>query len=70
MTKDLTRLTVNLIRPAVDSLDDLARVTGLGKTDIVNRALQIYAFVEKTKAEGGILCVREPDGHLTSVTIL
>jgi hypothetical protein len=70
MTKDLTRLTVNLIRPAVDSLDQLADTTALSKTDIVNRALQIYAFIEQTKAEGGTLCVREPDGHLTSVKLI
>jgi hypothetical protein len=70
MTNDLTRLTVNLIPLATEALDELLLATRLGKTDVVNRALQIYAFLEKTKAEGGTLCVREPGGHLTSVTIL
>lgn len=46
------RLTVNLIKNSSEALDKLTELTGLNKTDLVNRALQIYVFLETTKADG------------------
>lgn len=44
-TAGLTRLTVNLVPRALAALDLAAEHTGDSRTDIVNRALQVYAAV-------------------------
>lgn len=48
----LTKLTVNLVPAAYVSLLETAKITGDTRTDTVNRALQLYAFLEARKAEG------------------
>lgn len=52
MTDDLvlTRLTVNLTPRSHAAMYAAAEVTGLSKTDTVNRALQFYAAVVRTAA--------------------
>jgi hypothetical protein len=58
----LERLTVNLTSRASRALDQTTELTGDTKTDAVNRALQVYAYVEKVLAQGGALYVREAEG--------
>jgi hypothetical protein len=68
---NLTRMTVNLIRPAVQALDTLTDETGLSKTDVVNRALQIYKIVNHMMQEhDGVLTILHPDGTVERVHIL
>lgn len=52
MDSNLTKLTVNLVRPAVKALELAATITGDTKTDTVNRAIQLYAFLAAAEAEG------------------
>lgn len=40
---ELTKLTVNLIPRSVAALDAAALTTGDSRSDVVNRALQLYA---------------------------
>jgi hypothetical protein len=49
---DLTRLTVNLTPRSVKALHVAAEMTELSRTDTVNRALQIYAAMVKSAADG------------------
>lgn len=58
----LERVTVNLTARAARALELATKLTGDSKTDTINRALQIYAFLEETSAEGGAIYVREGKG--------
>lgn len=42
---ELTKMTVNLIPKSVEALDLAATLTGDTRTDIVNRAIQLYAEI-------------------------
>ena len=61
----LERVTVNLIARASRALQQASELTGDTKTDTINRALQIYAYIEEITANGGAIYAREsPDGEL------
>lgn len=61
---NLTRVTVNLTPQAVDAMRALAEKTGLGKTDVINRALQVYAIVDRlSERSGGALTIMNSDGE-------
>jgi hypothetical protein len=67
----LTRVTVNLTQRSSAALDLLTGLTGDSKTDTVNRALQIYAYLEHVVHGGGSIHVRKADGsELEQVKIL
>ena len=55
----LERVTVNLTPRASRALESVTVLTGDSKTDTINRALQIYAFLEETVAKGGTVVVQE-----------
>jgi hypothetical protein len=44
------------------ALDLATELTGDTKTDTVNRALQIYAYLEQVTASGGSIYVKEAAG--------
>lgn len=67
---ELHKVTVNLIPKAWDAANETATRTGLTRTDVINRALQVYAFFEQTAAEGGEVLVRSQDGRLNQVKFL
>ena len=56
------RLTVNLIPRAAEALASAATRTGLSKTDVVNRALQMYDYLEGLHGDGAQILVREQSG--------
>jgi hypothetical protein len=56
------RVTVNLNARAVRALAALVDLTGYNKTDVINRALQIYEFAEQIKESGGSLHIRQSEG--------
>jgi hypothetical protein len=58
----LERITVNLTGRASRALDLAIELTGDTKTDTVNRALQVYAYLEQVTARGGSVYVREAAG--------
>ena len=53
------RITVALIPRASAGLAALQDSTGLGKTDIVNRAISLYEFIEAQIRAGRDLIVRD-----------
>jgi hypothetical protein len=55
----LERITVNLTGRASRALELATELTGDTKTDTVNRALQVYAYMEQVTARGGSVYVRE-----------
>ncbi|MEO6088814.1 MAG: hypothetical protein ABIQ18_37455 [Umezawaea sp.] len=54
----LERVTVNLTPRAARALTEVVTLTGDSKTDSINRAVQIYAFLEATWTNGGSVLVR------------
>ncbi len=64
------RITVGLTTKANEAVDWLAEHTGLSKTDIVNRGVQLYQFVEQWEANGSHLGLIRPDGSVNLVKLL
>ncbi len=60
----LERVTVNLTARSSHALDEVVRQTGDSKTDSLNRAIRIYAYIEQILQAGGTIHVREtPDSE-------
>lgn len=53
------RITVALVRKAGEDLQSLQDRTGLSKTDIVNRAITLYEFLDAQLQAGNDLLVRD-----------
>jgi len=72
MTGDqaLHKVTVNLIPKAWAAAEDTAERLSLTRTDVINRALQAYAFLEEQVTAGATLLVRAPDGTVSEVRFL
>lgn len=58
----LERVTVNLTPRSSAALELAVRLTGDTKTDTINRALQVYAYLEQVARNGGSVHVREAKG--------
>jgi hypothetical protein len=56
------RYSVTFVPPAVDAIADLTASTGLSKADVINRAVQIYAYLEAQTQDGADLLLRPPGG--------
>ena len=55
----MERVTVNLVVRASRALQRVVDLTGDSRTDVINRALQVYAYMEEVNANGGDVYVRE-----------
>jgi hypothetical protein len=55
----LERVTVNLVARASRALQRAVDITGDSKTDALNRAIQVYAYLEEVEANGGDIYIRE-----------
>jgi len=55
------RITVALIPKAVVDLQSLQDRTGLSKTDLTNRAISLYEFIDKLIREGKEVLIRDPE---------
>ncbi|MFD9999826.1 hypothetical protein [[Kitasatospora] papulosa] len=64
------RYSVTLVPPAVEAISKLVETTGLTKTDVINRAVQIYAFLEDRMGDGNEVMLRSADGELERVHIV
>lgn len=65
------RITVALIPRAAEDLQNLQDKTGLSKTDLVNRAISLYEFIEAERSAGRELLVRDPDtGDMKMIMLL
>ncbi|MQY11467.1 hypothetical protein SRB5_15850 [Streptomyces sp. RB5] len=64
------RYSVTLVPPAVAAVNKLTQSTGLSKTDVINRAVQLYAFVDEQLQNGSIVLIRHPDGETERVVLV
>jgi hypothetical protein len=56
------RYSVTLVPPAVEAIAELTASTGLSKADVINRAVQIYAYLDAQTQGGADLLLRPPGG--------
>jgi len=56
------RVTVNLTEKTSNALADTVRISGDSKTDSINKALQVYALLQRIQEMGGAMYLREKDG--------
>lgn len=66
---ELTALNCKLIPRANDALLRTVERAQLSKTDVVNRAIQVYDFIEAQLADGGEILVRK-NGEIEKITLL
>jgi hypothetical protein len=55
------RVTVNLGRRAAAALERVADDSGDTKTDIINKALQLYALVQDVQNSGGAIWIQDDE---------
>ena len=61
------RITVALIPQAAEDLQHLRDRTGLSKTDLVNRAVSLYEFINTQLEERRDLLIRDNEAEETQV---
>jgi hypothetical protein len=65
------RITVALIPKVVEDLQRLQKRTSLSKTDLANRAITLYEFIDSQVSTGREVLIRDPvTGEARSVLIL
>jgi len=65
------RITVALLAKAAEDLRRSQERTGLSKTDIVNRALTLYEFIDDQLRNGKELLLRNADtGEVQKIVVL
>jgi hypothetical protein len=64
------RITVTLIPRAGEDLQRLQDQTNLSKTDIVNRAIALYQFIEAQRSAGRDVLIRDKNTGETQVILL
>lgn len=55
---NLERVTVNLTPRSAHALSVAADLTDDTKTDVINRAIKVYAYIEQLIADGGSVYVQ------------
>jgi hypothetical protein len=63
----IDRITVALVRKAAEDLQLLQDRTGLSKTDLVNRAITLYEFLDSQIQAGRELLVRDTETGETQI---
>lgn len=67
----MERVTVNLTAKAAEALREATELTGDSKTDTINRALQVYAFIQRAlQGEGALYTRASNDAPMERVHIL
>jgi len=56
----LTKITANLVPRAVVALNSASETTGDNRTDVINRALQVYAYIADAIEQGKLIFVEDP----------
>jgi hypothetical protein len=65
-----TKLTINITPRATVALEAAATDNGETKTNVVNRAIQAYAFLTRMLNDGWDIVLRDAEGHEQRVQIL
>ena len=63
-------ISLALIRKAAADLAKTCERSQLSPTDIVNRAISLYEFVDEERAAGAEVLLRRSDGSVVSVQLM
>lgn len=64
------RTTLNISNKSHEDLEKLTSILGANKTDSINRALQVYCYIEEIIHNGGAVYIRtSPHGELEKLKI-
>ncbi len=66
----IDRITVALIPKAAEDLQHLQDRTSLSKTDIANRAITLYEFVDTQLRSGRDVLIRDNEAGITEIVRL
>lgn len=69
LVSETTRITVSMVAKALTDLRRTVARTGLSQTDVVNRAVSLYEFVDSELGDGAELIIRK-DGKDHVVKLL
>ncbi|MFG2712859.1 hypothetical protein ACGFX2_20220 [Streptomyces goshikiensis] len=67
---DTERYSVTLCPPAVTAVAELVAASGVSKSDVVNRAVLLLGFIERERAKGHDLMIRDTAGALERIHII
>lgn len=62
------RVKVALVSNSADALDRLRFRTGMTSVDLMNRAIQIYEYLDAQQHAGQSVCLMAEDGSIERVT--
>ena len=64
------RQSITFVPSAAKAVNELVELTGDKDTDVVNKAVQVYAFIVKQLQEGKTLKLSDKDGATETVHIV
>lgn len=65
----LTKVTVNLLPRTVAALEEASEAAGQSKTDTINRAVQLYNWIQRRLDAGESLQIVSQDGQTREIHI-
>lgn len=57
---ELTKVSANIVPRAMAALELASELTGDSRTDVINRAIQVYAYLAKQDKEGKLIFLENP----------
>jgi hypothetical protein len=67
---DYHKLTLNFTAKAWASVEWVSAHEDLNKTDVVNRAVQLYEFIARERKLGGELLIEKKDGSIHRILMV
>ncbi|MGP3690216.1 hypothetical protein ACTVZO_36900 [Streptomyces sp. IBSNAI002] len=67
---DSERYSVTLCPPAVTVVSELTAASGVSKSDVINRAVLLLGYIERERAKGSDLMLRDTAGELERIHII
>ncbi len=58
--QELTKVSANFVNRALAALEIASEITGDNQTDVINRSVQVYAYIMKMMDEGKLIFVEDP----------
>lgn len=58
------------VPPAVTVVSELTAASGVSKSDVINRAVLLLGFIERERAKGNDLMIRDTAGALERIHII
>jgi hypothetical protein len=64
------RITVALLLPIATLLAAIVERSGMSKTDVINRSIKLYDFIDRQTSDGSELLIRRANGEERLIEIL